>query len=106
MRNGQRFTVVRDLIGKRHRLRRVKIEGIVNQWTIGGKRYREWRGTATIPFTRRNSKTVRTLLSTGSVLTLRGIGDVIIDYSYGQYPLTLCVGLVSTGVFTIPGNGK
>lgn len=104
MRNGQRFTCVRDLIGKRHRIRRAKIEGIVSQWTIGGRRFREWRCYALIPYTLKNSNAVRRLLSTGSVINLRGIGDVFIDYSHGQFPLQLNVGLVSTGKFTIPGD--
>ena len=105
MRNGQRFTCVRDLIDKRHRIKRARVCGVVHQWKIGGQLFREWRGYADLPFTLKNSKAVRRLLSTGSVLTLRGIGEVFIDYSHGEYPLILRVGLVSTGPFTIP-KGK
>ena len=105
MRNGQCFTVVRDLIGKRTRLRRAKVNGQVRINAIGQRRFREWQGWCELRKTKANYKAAMLLLKTGSIVSLRGIGDVLlsaVNPFWSQRHIR--IELLSTGVFTVPGG--
>ena len=99
MRNGQRFTATRDLVAGKTRLHRAKIDGEVV--FIDGMY--SWDGDALVPFTPENFKRAKRML--GREVSIRGIGQVLVEIVENLGDDDIAIQIVSTGKFTIP-KGK
>lgn len=101
MRNNQRFTATRDLvgIGSTIRLSRMKIEAVVEIWGKGKRRTKGWRAAATSgPREFKNSDITWMI---GKPVRINGIGNAIIT-TISNTADGLEIDLSSDGRFVIP----